>query len=154
MKFDTGPDEIKIGRFKSTNVKQPNPHTLFRKKKVWKDFRITMLERDDWYYRCELCNTKYTGKRSRMLQAHHHDPANYEVLDPKMFSVLCFSHHEMIEVFTSMIMGKNWQPPANIQEWWNLIGHHLALPAREKVLGHLNQNKIENRIKRIEKETK
>ena len=63
----------------------------FRNKKVWKDFRLTMLIKED--YTCEICKIR----KKKGLNIHHMNGDDYTNLDPKYFSVLCSTCHTEVE---------------------------------------------------------
>lgn len=61
----------------------------FRKTKEWKQFRKQIIEERG--LQCECCL-----KKTKALQLHHKDPANYTVLDPEMFALVCAACHSNI----------------------------------------------------------
>jgi len=67
----------------------------FRKTKEWKAFRKQILEERG--PQCECC-----GKKTKCLQLHHIDPANYTMLDPDMFALVCRSCHSCISDLEKM----------------------------------------------------
>ena len=68
----------------------------FRSLKRWKDFREQMMKSTN--YTCELCGTRFYGKRKKMLNIHHLDETDYDNLDPKKFKVLCSTcHRDIVE---------------------------------------------------------
>jgi len=127
LNLDSG---MRFGRFANGEEKKTNPKTLFRQSKAWKDFRNAMILMNDG--KCELCGIKYTPSKFHLLQVHHLDPDNYEILDPAKFSVLCSSDHDLIERFVTRINGRQFQPPENIEQWDALVRNHLSWPARKK----------------------
>lgn len=46
---------------------------------------------------CQLCGTKYYGRRTKLLHIHHLDETQYDNYDRKLFAVLCESCHELVE---------------------------------------------------------
>ena len=69
--------------------------TEFRKSKEWKLFRKQILQERG--PQCECCL-----KKTRAVQLHHIDPANYTVLDPHMFALVCRSCHSCISDLEKM----------------------------------------------------
>ena len=78
--------------------------TVFRRKKVWKDFRLLMVKSAG--NRCELCGRK---KIARQLDVHHVTPAQYDLLEPSRFKVLCTDCHYFVEhiVFVATTMPRS-----------------------------------------------
>jgi len=78
--------------------------TVFRRKKVWKDFRLLMVKSAG--NRCELCGRK---KIARQLDVHHLLPGEYDVLEPLRFKVLCTDCHYFVEhiVFVAKTMPRS-----------------------------------------------
>lgn len=96
----------------------------FRTLKVWKDFRKVILEDRD--NRCELCDTKYTGKRKRMLQVHHLFPDFYDDLNLDKFKVLCSTcHDDIVERWAQRILSKNFKITPNFKSWYTLLKNYL-----------------------------
>lgn len=90
--------------------------TRFRSSKVWKEFRLLFIKQTGGL--CEMCGTKYTGKRLSMLQLHHLDPAHYTLLEPNRFKLCCQPCHDLIERMYVKFNGKN----SNLipyQDKWN-----------------------------------
>jgi len=111
--------------------------TKFRTTKEWKEFRISMLEKTE--KSCEMCGTRYSGKRTRMLQVHHHNPDQYTNLNPEYFSVLCSScHKDTVERFVKKLCGKGSREIPNLGGWLNLLWPHLTFKAKDS----LRNNKI------------
>jgi hypothetical protein len=99
-------------------------HTRFRALKVWKEFRKAIIETRGPY--CELCGGEYRGKKVKQLQLHHLDPANYTVLDPIKFKLLCNScHRHIIERLSKKLRGKNGVK--NKEKWLALIEDFLPI---------------------------
>lgn len=102
-------------------------HTKFRTTKVWKEFRKKLIaERGPC---CELCGTKYIGKRIKQLQVHHKDPANYLDLAPEKFALCCNGCHDLIERISTKLIGKNSSNIPNLEKWVNLLADFLSLEA-------------------------
>ena len=80
-------------------------HTKYRQSKEWKEFRKKIIEERTAV--CELCGTKYSGKRIKQLQLHHLDPANYENLTSEKFKLICASDHKLVERISKKLQGKN-----------------------------------------------
>jgi len=107
----------------------------FRTSKEWKKFRQRLLsERGP---QCELCGTRYSGKRKRYLQVHHLDPDNYTDLNPDKFVLLCSSDHEMVERVSRKIMSKNTQLK-NKELWIILLDKFLPYKTKQALLEEIN----------------
>ena len=65
--------------------------STFRSSKKWKNWRIYMLEKQD--YTCFMSGFK----RKKGLQVHHCDPDNYEDLKEEKFLVLTNAEHRLLE---------------------------------------------------------
>lgn len=61
----------------------------------WKYFRKRMLNRAN--NSCQLCGTRYVGKRNKVLHIHHMDETQYTNYDPHKFVVCCEACHELLE---------------------------------------------------------
>jgi len=90
-------------------------HKKFRSTKVWKEFRLKMLALAG--NECQLCGTKYTGKRTKMLHCHHTDPDAYTTLDPTKFRVVCATCHKF--VIERFVKKNNWGQYSEI--WYSLL---------------------------------
>jgi len=98
-------------------------HTKFRTLKVWREFRKSIIEERGPY--CELCGGEYRGKRIKQLQLHHLDPANYAILDPAKFKLVCGSDHDTIERISKKLRGKNGVK--NKEKWLALLEGFLPI---------------------------
>jgi len=101
--------------------------TKFRSRKLWKDFRLKLITKAN--FSCELCGTKYAGKRKKMLQVHHLDPANYENLIDENFKCLCSSCHDTVERMAVKLLGKNRLNIPNLESWLVLYEEYLPVSA-------------------------
>jgi len=106
-------------------------HNKFRTLKVWKDFRKKLLEERGSY--CELCGTKYAGKKIKQLQVHHKDPDNYTDLNPEKFALLDSSCHDLIERLATKLVGSKSDNIPNLEKWVNLLYLFLPLKAQNAV---------------------
>jgi hypothetical protein len=61
----------------------------FRRSKEWKMFRKKLIEERGTY--CECC-----GKKTKLLDCHHADEANYKDLNPDKFFLVCKMCHKCI----------------------------------------------------------
>jgi len=102
----------------------------FRASKKWKDFRRKLMEERGAV--CELCGTKYSGKRRRMIQVHHLDPDNYTDLRPEKFVLLCSLDHTLVERISKKILSKNIELP-NKSVWLLLLERFLPFKPRKKL---------------------
>lgn len=76
----------------------------FRSSPEWKDWRIQVIERDE--YRCKCCGRKYP---SRSLQCHHKnmDKEQYQILDNlDDFVSLCSVCHKAVHQFEIKVRSK------------------------------------------------
>jgi hypothetical protein len=112
--------------------------TKFRTRVAWRSFRKEKLQTCE--NRCELCGTKYSGKRTKMLQVHHHDPDNYDDLTADKFSVLCSGCHEVVEKISKKLKAKNYTL-INEEKWQGLLFEHLDYEAREILLENVRRTK-------------
>ena len=94
----------------------------FRASKTWKDFRTSLLRERGSH--CTCCGTKYSGKRSRMLQLHHLNPKDYMDLDKDAFVLLCTSCHKTVELLERKLHAKN-PTILNEDKWIALYGPYL-----------------------------
>ena len=92
----------------------------FRTLKVWKEFRDKMVEEANGT--CKLCNTKYIGKRKKLLNVHHLYEEQYDDLDPSKFIVLCSSCHFMIEDLIAKYLKGKFHPFLQ-KEWYDLLNN-------------------------------
>ena len=99
-------------------------HTRFRATKAWKEFRKALIIKRGPY--CELCGTKYVGKRIKQLQVHHRDPENYFDLTPEKFALLDSSCHDLIERLATKLEGSKSDNIPNLEKWVSLT--YLFLP--------------------------
>lgn len=89
--------------------------TRFRTTKKWKVFRNKIIEKFD--SKCQLCNTKYYGKRKKMLNIHHiYGDEEYDNLDEKRVCVLCSSCHDLVEKI--LIKIKNHSMDMKLEKSW------------------------------------
>lgn len=109
--------------------------TKFRSSREWKEFRQSLLEERGCS--CELCGTRYSGKRKRYLQVHHLDPENYKDLSPDKFVLLCSSCHEMVERISKKILSKNTEL-SNKSKWIILLENYLPFKSKDKLLEDIN----------------
>lgn len=61
----------------------------FRRSKEWKAFRKKLIEERGTY--CQCC-----GKKTKILDCHHADEANYKDLNPDKFFLLCKLCHRCV----------------------------------------------------------
>lgn len=66
----------------------------FRAKAPWKKFRAKILR--DRGCKCEMCRPG-ASHTAKSLDLHHLRPDLYDLLDPKLFKLLCTKHHELVE---------------------------------------------------------
>ena len=100
----------------------------FRTRKAWKDFRAQELANRG--YRCECCGSVYKGKKSKGLQLHHKNPEKYDLLKPELFSLLCSTDHDAVELLERRL--KSEKPTLkNVEKWVALYGEFLAQPSEE-----------------------
>lgn len=109
----------------------------FRSSKVWKDFRRSLIKNRG--PQCELCGTKYSGKRLRMLQVHHLDPDNYTDLNPYKFKLVCSSDHELIERISKKVLSKSTDL-LNPKLWLILLKGFLPFKPEKILQEKLNEN--------------
>lgn len=107
----------------------------FRASKQWKEFRNSLL--DERGSQCELCGTKYSGRRKKTLQVHHLDPDNYTDLNPDKFVLLCSSDHDLVERVAKKILSKNTEL-LNQDIWFLLLERFLPFKARNKLSEDIN----------------
>jgi len=89
-----------------------NEHSIFRRLKVWKQFRAELLKERG--YACELCGTE--RRKGKGLHIHHLKPTAYALLNPYLFRVLCPSCHKyIIERFA---IKKSW---GNYAKLWHIL---------------------------------
>lgn len=106
-----------VGTVSNTEAKE---HAKFRGTAIWKDFRAKMIMSVGG--ECELCGTRYTGKRTRQLNVHHIDPVNYYDLTPTNYRVVCSSCHDLIE---RMLIKKSWGRYTEL--WHGLLDKFLKI---------------------------
>ena len=104
--------------------------TKFRASVKWKKFRFGFIK--DCNSTCPHCNTKYYGKRKRLLQLHHLDPERYTNLVPEHFRLLCSSCHSEVERLVTKVQGDSFTPPHNWREWMALYRDLLPYYVRER----------------------
>lgn len=109
----------------------------FRSSKDWKTFRWSLIKQRGPF--CELCGTKYSGKRLRMLQVHHLDPNNYTDLNPDKFKLVCSSDHELIERVCKKVLSKTTILFNKIQ-WFLLLENFLTIESKIKLREQLNED--------------
>lgn len=102
----------------------------FRASKRWKEFRRYLINKRG--AECELCGTKYSGKRLRYLQVHHLDPDKYTDLKPEKFVLLCSSDHDLVERISKKILSKTTSL-RNPLIWYNLLKNVLTFKSRKKL---------------------
>lgn len=70
----------------------------FRLTKAWKDFRHSEIQKrklpGEKQARCQVCGSPHPDKD---FDLHHHEPDNYDNLDPAKFSLLDTKCHEFFE---------------------------------------------------------
>lgn len=103
--------------------------TRFRGRVKWKRFREKQMSEQN--YCCEMCGTRYYGRRKRILNVHHLDPANYDDLQEYKFKVLCTTCHDIVENFVMKLSGKNRVNIKNLEKWMNLLMEYLPFFAQE-----------------------
>jgi len=109
--------------------------TKFRSSKEWKDFRRQLIkERGP---QCELCGTKYSGKRLRMIQVHHLDPDDYTNLNPDKFVLLCSGCHDLVERISKKILSKNTEL-LHKSLWMSLLYRFLPYKTKNKLKEELD----------------
>ena len=79
-----------------------------------------------------MCNGLYRGIKSSKLALHHLDTENYEDLDPAKFRVLCYTCHELVELWARRILGKQWTPGPYFPALYRVLVDFLPLRAKEK----------------------
>lgn len=97
--------------------------TLFRGRKVWKDFKARLLKERG--LTCELTGTKLTARTANI---HHLRPAEYDNLDPDLFKILSPDAHYLVEKMTLILRGKTEVPRR--AEWLALLDGFL--PEKEE----------------------
>ena len=79
-----------------------------------------MLNRAD--NTCQLCGTKYVGKRNKVLHIHHMDETHYTNYDPHKFVVCCKDCHDLIEKMQYRLKYKPELLSDEMREkWLNLL---------------------------------
>lgn len=114
--------------------------TTIRSRVKWKRFRKNLLKECD--YTCELCGTKYSGKRRKMLNIHHLDESisNYDNLNKDNYKVLCASCHDLVEKIL-IKMDKDTLPEYIKYLWELLFLQANLLKFRNNGFNYLGYNK-------------
>lgn len=85
---------------------------------------------------CQLCGTKYSGKRTRLLHIHHMDETQYTNYDPKLFAVLCESCHELVEKMQYRLENNSNLLSEDMKEKWeHLLEKFIIKDKKYKLRG-------------------
>lgn len=96
-----------------------------RSRKKWKTFRKKIM--DEKCNTCELCGTKYIGKRKKMLNLHHINDSiqSYDDTNTDNYRLLCSDCHDLVEKMLIKLDKKT--VPDNLEYLWVLLLSALNL---------------------------
>lgn len=96
-----------------------------RSRVSWIKFRKYMIMKAN--STCELCGTKYFGKRQKLLNVHHMNESiyTYDDFNENNFRVLCSDCHDLVE---KVIIKNNLNTlPKKVSIWWQMLLNALDL---------------------------